>query len=130
MSNMVRHSGAHPVHSAEIETAIQVPQVIAQIVRANWDGKIDMTMLPRERYWLGFSFTPRPKDLCACYSEHWGEYRFERMGDVFIIPPGETVLVHSDVSAKGRASTQSFLICQLDHDFLSEWFGGDVKWTE
>jgi len=34
---------------------------------------------------------PRPRNARACYSDRWAPHHFERLGPVWLLPPGETL---------------------------------------
>src|SRR4029077_18020638 len=68
--------------------------------------------------------TPRPENARAGYHDRWGPHRFERLGDIFLLPPGEALHVRSET---GR---QSSILCRLQTDLVRGWMETDVEWTD
>jgi AraC family transcriptional regulator len=66
--------------------------------------------------------TPRPHDARACYRDRWGPHRFERIGDLYVLPPGEILQVRS-----GRGHPASIL-CHLHLEPIRTWLDADLKW--
>src|ERR1700759_5547823 len=81
-------------------------------------------MHERDAYWLDLCLTPRPRNSRACYSRHWQADRFERLGQVFLLPPGETLRVCQD-----GGSRQTSLLCQLTAELMREWTDRTLQWT-
>jgi AraC family transcriptional regulator len=108
-----------------IDAEIRVPVATAQLARFHMTGPADNIMREKEMYWLDLCLTPRPRNARACYREHWGPHRFERIGNVFLLPPGQTMQARSDGGA-----TQSSILCHLCPEPLRQWFEGDLEWTD
>lgn len=62
--------------------------------------------------------------LSLCYRERWSPHRFEHIGKVLVLPPGETVQARSDV-----VSQQTSVLCYLRPEPIREWFDRDLEWT-
>jgi len=107
-----------------VETELRVPAASIQIVRFNLEGPSDYILRREDAYWLDLCLTPRPGDPRASYHDHWGPHRFERLGDIFLVPPRQTMHVKSE--SGGR---QSSIICQLNESAISQWLGEDIDWT-
>jgi AraC family transcriptional regulator len=82
-------------------------------------------MHEREDYWLDLCLTPRPPNTRACYHGHWGPRRYQRLGRMFMLPPGEAIQIHGD-----RGSAQDSILCLLRPEPMHKWFGGDLPWTD
>jgi AraC family transcriptional regulator len=95
------------------------------LVRFHVTKPADNVVREKDTYWLDLCLTPRPRNARACYRDHWGPHRFERIGNVFVVPPGERIQTKSDGGA-----TQSSILCLLRPESLREWFDGDLEWTE
>jgi len=108
-----------------VEAELRVPVATAQLVRFRIEEPADNILREDEAYWLDLCLTPRPRNTRACYRDRWAPDHFERIGDVFLVPPGETVRTKSD---GGRP--QSSVLCHLRRDPMRTWFGGDLKWTD
>lgn len=108
-----------------VDAEVRVPIATAQLVRFHMTGPADNVMREQETYWLDLCLTPRPRNARACYRDHWGPHRFERLGNVFLLPPRETMQARSDA-----ASTQASVLCHLRPEPLRQWFEGDLEWTD
>jgi AraC family transcriptional regulator len=109
-----------------IDAEIRVPVATAQLARFHLDGPADNTRREEELYWLDLCLTPRPQNARVCYRDHWAPHRFERIGNVLLLPPGETVHARSD----GGTATQASIVCLLKPDALRRWLEMDLDWTD
>lgn len=107
-----------------VEAELDVPVATAQIVRFNIHEPNDNVMC-REDYWLDLCLTPRPVNARACYRDSWGPHRFERLGDIFLVPPGQPMHVKGD-----SCGTQASIICQLRAEQIGHWLGTNIDWTD
>lgn len=105
-----------------IEAELRVPVATAQLVRFHFAEPAD-NLFCEDRYQLDLCLTPRPRNARACYPERWGRDRFERIGHVFLVPPGEAMLARSD-----DCGQQSSIICQLHPEAMRAWLGRDLEW--
>lgn len=85
----------------------------------------DDYILRPDHYRLDLSVTPRPANARACYRDRWGLHHFERLGDMFLVPPGQTLHIRSD-----GTGTQSSIICELQADMIVRGLGEDIAWTD
>lgn len=107
-----------------IEAEIRVPMATAQLVQFHMLEPAD-NILREAEYWVDLCLTPRPRNTRACYRDHWSPHRFKRLGNLFLVPPGETVQAKSD-----GGSSQTSIICHLRPEPMREWFEGDLVWTD
>ncbi|HMK86531.1 MAG TPA: helix-turn-helix transcriptional regulator [Steroidobacteraceae bacterium] len=115
-------------HRAElmtVEAELRVPAATAQLVRFHITEPADNILREEEAYWLDLCLTPRPRNARACYRDRWAPDHFERIGEVFFVPPGEAVHTKSD---GGRP--QSSILCHLRREAMQAWFGGELDWTD
>lgn len=110
--------------SIAVDAELRLPVATAQLARFNMSGPTDYIRREPETYRLDLSLTPRPGNARACYRERWSSHRFERIGSVFVLPPGETVQAKTDV-----ASQQTSVLCYLRPEPMRAWFDGDLEWT-
>lgn len=75
-------------------------------------------------YQLNLCLTPRPLYTRGSYPRHWGPHRYEALGEIFLVPPGEALHI------KGGAGEQASLTCQLRADALHSILGEDLEWTD
>jgi len=108
-----------------IDAEVRVPVAKVQLVRFHVSEPADNILREEETYWLDLCLTPRPRNARACYRDHWGPHRFERIGNVFLLPPRETMQARSD-----GGPTQVSVLCHLRPEPLRQWFEGDLEWTD
>ena len=133
------HSGAttlEPADQADGGTMNQCDQATA-IVDAELRGAVATAQLVRFEIFeaddyllrddgvlhLDLCLTPRPQIASACYPNRWGSHRYEPIGELFLLPPGEVMRARS-----GRAK-QTSLVCRINPELIGKWFDGDLEWT-
>lgn len=115
----------HPEEiTVTVEAELRARNATARIVRFDVPEAGDHIMHEVKDYWLDLCLTPRPENARANYRDHWGPHRFERIGDVFLVPPGELLYTKT---GQGR---QASLICQINPEALRQWFDGELEWTD
>ena len=107
-----------------VKAELRVPLATAHLVQYLTEGPYSDVMHEQEAYWLDLSLTPRPRHARACYHRHWHPQRFERLGETFFLPPGETFLCKGDA----RYSQESIL-CLLSPQLIRDWLDRDLSWT-
>jgi AraC family transcriptional regulator len=110
--------------TATIQAQLQSEIATAQVVRFDMHEPIDNVKSESSNFWLDICLTPRPPDTRACYPDRWAPNRFERIGEVFFVPPGE--IMH----AKSIGGSQTSMVCQMNADLIAKWFEGDLQWTD
>jgi AraC family transcriptional regulator len=110
--------------SVIVNAELRVPVATAQICRFEMDGSTDSTFTVKDSYWLDLCLTPRPNNSRARYADRWAPHRFERVGSVFMAPPGHLLQFRTDGGA------QSSVVCQLRPEALTQWFEQDLEWTD
>lgn len=75
-------------------------------------------------YRLDMCVTPRPAGVRARYADHWAARRFERIGEVYVLPPGQALQVRC------VPSVTSSLVCELAAAQVSRWVDGEVEWSD
>jgi AraC family transcriptional regulator len=103
---------------------VRVPIATAQLVHFHFTDPLDIVMFDRDAYWLDLCLQPRPPNARACYLDHWAAQRFERLGKVYLLPPGETIQTRSD-----GAKSHSSILCHFRPEALHEWSEGELQWT-
>ena len=96
----------------------------AQIVRFIMPEPTMSAQRDPGHYQINMCLTPRPLNARAGYREHWGPHRLERLGDIFMIPPGEELMI------KGGSGRQASLLCQLKPEAISAIVGHDLAWND
>lgn len=75
-------------------------------------------------YRLDMCITPRPAAVRARYADHWAARRFERIGEVYVLPPGEALEVRC------VPSVTSSLVCELRAEQVARWVDDEVAWSD
>src|ERR1700759_2372485 len=107
-----------------VEAELSVPTATVQLVQFQFIEPVSGALHEDEEYRLDFCLTPRPRNSRGCYSHHWGPHRFERIGPVFLLPPGETLQARSDGGRQQRS-----LVCHLRSESMNEWLQRGLGWT-
>lgn len=108
-----------------VDAELQVPLATARLVRFHVRKPADDLLRDDEAYWLDLCLTPRPRNVRASYVERWAADRFEPIGDMFLLPPGQTMRARSE-----GGPTQASVLCHLRPEPLRQWFGGELEWTD
>lgn len=108
----------------EVDAELSAPGMIAQIARFIIPSPTAALMRDDRVYQLNMCLTPRPLNARGCYRGHWGPHRFDRLGDVFLLPPGEDLLI------RGGSGKQYSLLCQFAPEMISGVIGHDLSWTD
>jgi AraC family transcriptional regulator len=108
-----------------IEAEIRVPFATAQLARFNVTEPADRILHQEGTYWLDLCLTPRPPNTRACYRDRWSPHRFERLGNVFLVPPGQTMQARTD-----GGSPQDSILCRLQPEAVRQYFDGELEWTD
>mgnify|MGYP000524512524 CR=1 FL=1 len=109
----------------QVEAELRAPMGSAQLVRFCFDNPIDLLTRENDSYRLDLCLSPRPSNSRACFPDRWNERRFERIGNLFLLPAGEVMRARSDGCCE-----QTSLVCQLQPETMKEWFDGDLCWTD
>ncbi|MDE2405263.1 MAG: helix-turn-helix transcriptional regulator [Sphingomonadales bacterium] len=107
-----------------VEAALATPTIDARIVRFDMPSAQDNVTAPSGRYHVNLCLTPRPLNARAGYVAHWGPHRFDRLGDIFLVPPGESLHFRGD---PGR---QASLTCDLSPEPVAALIGRELEWTD
>jgi AraC family transcriptional regulator len=98
--------------------------VTAQLVRFNIPAPTDSLVATEPHYQINMCLTPRPLNARACYRQRWGSNRFERLGDIFMVPPGE------HLQFRGGSGRQLSLLCQIKPAMIATIIGQDPQWSD
>lgn len=109
----------------KLDAELRVPTATIWLARFHFPEPAEHTKQQTDAYWLDHCLTPRPAETRACYRERWSAHRFERIGDVFVVPPGESLHTRSN-----GGGPQTSIVCQLNPEPLRTWCDDDLKWTD
>ena len=107
-----------------VDAELSAATMTAQIVRFIIPAPTAAVLRDAAFYQLNMCLTPRPLNARGCYREHWGPHRFERLGDIFLLPPGEELLI------KGGSGRQYSLLCQFRAETIDGLIGRQLAWDD
>jgi AraC family transcriptional regulator len=114
---------------AVFEAELPIPHGFARIMRVANDQPTNHVFRRADHYWLDLCLTPRPENARGCYSDRWGPHRFERLGEIFLVPPGEALHVRTEAGAN-----QASIVCEIHHDAVDRWLDPrpdhPLEWTD
>lgn len=110
--------------SITIEAEVRSRVLAAQIVGFHIPRPTESILRDDTAYQLNFCLTPRPLYTRASYHRHWGPHRYEPLGEIFLVPPGE------ELHIKGGSGEQASLTCQLGAEALHAILGESLEWTD
>ena len=116
-----RESYAHTAFEAEMST----PLAAVRVARFLLDEPTNRVFRREDRYWLDMCLTPRPEKARGCYSDRWGPHRYERLGEIFLIPPREALHILSDTGGN-----QASIVCEIRAEAVDCWLDGGIEWTD
>ncbi|UVO52635.1 AraC family transcriptional regulator [Sphingomonas sp. SUN039] len=108
-----------------VEAELAITGATVQIVRFHLDEPTNRIFHRDDHYWLDLCLSPRPEKARGCYSERWGPHRFERLGDILLLPPGETLHIRTDGQGE-----QISVVCEIERRAIDRWLGGGIEWTD
>jgi hypothetical protein len=111
--------------SIAVEAEVCLPVAIAQLVRCSVACPTNYVRAEQATYRLDLVLSPRASNASACYLGRWRPHRFEKIGDLFVVPPGESIQARSDPIALQRS-----VICYLRPECMQEWLQTDLQWSD
>ncbi|WHO37294.1 AraC family transcriptional regulator [Sphingobium sp. AP49] len=97
---------------ARIEADLDFPAARVRMIRYRQSGPVDIIGAP-SGYRLELGLLPRPQSGQAGFPDRWGATRFEPIGEMFLVPPGEAI------RARGEAIDQLAIICEFEPEALA-----------
>jgi AraC family transcriptional regulator len=119
MSAQHERIGVSPTITVDAERSVSV--ATTQLVRFHMHAPADNYRREEENYWLDMCLTPRPRNARACFVERWASHRFERIGQVFLLPP-RRLEAGLDIGDKNLR----WLLMRLAEELRAPGFGGAV----
>lgn len=96
----------------------------AQLIRFDIPRPTDSLVEARPHYQINMCLTPRPLNARACYRERWGSNRFARLGDIFMVPPGERL------QFRGDSGRQMSIVCEIAPGAMEQVIGRIPAWSD
>lgn len=107
------------------EAELATSQASIHLARFGADTPTDHIFRREDRYWLDLCLTPRPEKARGCYRDRWGPHRFEGLGEIFLLPPGEALHIRTE-----GGSNQTSIVCELRAEAVDRWLEGGIEWTD
>lgn len=107
-----------------VDAELSGTSIVARIVRYDIPVPTGGLLRDERRYLINMCLTPRPLNAMAGYPGRWGPHRLERLGDIFLIPPGEQLRV------RGDDGKQASLLCLLDAESIDALVGRPLQWGD
>lgn len=107
-----------------IEQQRSLSWVSAQLVHYNFLEPPDNLFYGGDTYRLDYSLGVRPKNSRACYETFWPSNRFERVGNVFLVPPKQVLHGKSD-----EPGTSSALVFEVQAPRVHQWVDRELCWS-
>lgn len=110
--------------SLTMDAELNLPLASVRLVQFELFAPVDNFMRNDEFYRLDLSLTPRLPKTRLCFSDRWDAQRFESPGQLFLLPPGQTLHM------KSEAGQQGIIICQLPIPLMKTWLETEFEWTD
>lgn len=94
---------------------LERPEGSVAILEVEMPEASAVTFFREDIYWLDLCLTPRPEGSAAAFPDAWGPHRYESLGDLIILPPGERVTFRCE-----RPATQRSVICTLPAQLVDD----------
>ena len=114
-----------PEHVMTVEGELRASIATAQLVRFDFAEPVDNVLYEKDKYRVDLCLTPLPGNARARYPGRWAARRFERIGNVFMVPPGEAMQAVSDGGCE-----QVSLIYEFDPELTNGWLDCELEWTD
>jgi AraC family transcriptional regulator len=109
----------------EVEAELNVLNAQVQLVHYRFAEPPSSMLRVENRFRLELSLTSRHRSARGCFREHWGARRFERIGDVFMLPPSMDMLAQSD-----EDESISSIVCSLEAESVIAMYDTLPELTE
>lgn len=107
-----------------VDAEMRVPTALVRLVRFDLP-RIGKYVTHCDNYRLDLCLTPRPEHARICYRDRWGPHRFERMGDVSLIPAGEIFSTRDE-----EGGHQASVLFEFAPETLHKWLEAVPEWTD
>jgi AraC family transcriptional regulator len=115
---------SRPQPVVEIEAELQLPFATAQIARFVLPDTFERELENPDACRLDMCLTPRPAQVRARLRDRWAAQRFERIGHIYVLPPGEALHIRC------VPSVTTSVVCELSAERIADWLDEDLAWSE
>lgn len=101
----------------EVEAVLAAPSAKVQLVHYHFNRPPASKLRVENKFRVELCLTSRHRSARACFSDVWSTRRFERIGAMFVVPPGMDLLARSD-----EHDSLTSIVCELSSGPLLELF--------
>jgi AraC family transcriptional regulator len=105
-----------------IEARVETSMGEVHLLRQYWNESIDVCG-SADVHLVQLALL-RSEHARGCFPERWGPQRFERIGDVFMVP------AHEALHAKSECRQQYSITCTFFPEAVRAWLHDDLQWTD
>jgi len=113
---------------AVVEAEIVTEVATVQIIRLDWRENSELIVDPLDHFQIDFCLSARLQGMRVCYPQRWGSTRFERVGELMLIPPGEKVVARCDFPDGAGHYTHASTVIKLNPDLVNAWSHANTMW--
>ena len=110
--------------SVMVEAELRLPVATVQVMHFHLKEPTDKVLHEDHDYRFDLCLTPRMPNARMSFLNRWEPHRYERVGNIFLLPP------RHDLRAKSDGGRQASIVCQLLSEPLCKWFEAGPEWTE
>lgn len=121
MIGRIEHAGWA---SIMVEAELHLPVATVQVMHFHLKEPTDKVLHEDHDYQFDLCITPRMPNTRMSFLDRWEPHRYERVGNIFLLPP------RHDLRAKSDGGRQASIVCQLLSEPLYKWFEAGPEWTE
>ena len=101
----------------EVEARLSTPAATVQLVHYSFAEPPDSVLESDGTFRVELCLSDRHRSTRGCFADVWSAQRFERIGDLFVLPPDMDLTARSD-----DAGSLTSVLCQLKPDIVLELF--------
>lgn len=99
------------------QAALDAPGVRVRLVQYRGTRSCDVALVSDGSFRLELALSARHPSAQGCYPAHWPETRFQRIGEMFILAPGQKLRIRSEVCAPLDA-----VVCDIDRELFADMY--------
>ena len=114
-----------PKGSIEVEAELTSPSASIQLVHYRFTEPPQSALQGGDTFRIELCLMSRHRSARACFSDLWSAHRYERIGDLFIVPPDLEIRAGSD-----ETTPLTSIVCELSRESIVELYDDLPKPTE
>lgn len=101
----------------QTQADLKAPSVRIQLVQYRLPPRCEALLVSEGTFRLEVAVSPRSPSARGCYPASWAAERFEPIGEMFLTPPSQNLLLRYD-----EASPMDAVVCHLDRDLFVDLY--------